>query len=131
LLFIDQKKLLWENMNHSNYLPEFKKEFDQLLKKFRSLNDDIKIFERFIFENPTGFGKNFVTMYSDENVKIVKARILCKSLRNRNIRIIYAYHNDRFEFMYIEIYFKGDKENEDRERIKEYLSSLRKNHDSK
>ena len=33
------------------------------------------------------------------------------------IRVIYAYfeENDRIEF--IEIYYKGDKENEDRERI--------------
>lgn len=122
--FIGQTKPLSENMTHSNYLPEFEKEFNRLLKKFRSLNEDIKIFERFIFENPTGFGKNFTIIHSNENLKIVKARILCKSLQNRNIRIIYAYHDDRFEFMYIEIYFKGDKENEDKERIKQYLKNI-------
>lgn len=124
LLFIDQKKLLSEYMSRSNYLPEFKKEFSQLLKKFRSLDDDIKIFERFIFENPTGLGKNFTIIHNSENVKLVKARILCKSLRNRNIRIIYAYHNNSFEFIYIEIYYKGDKENEDKERVKEYISKF-------
>ena len=122
--FIDQKKLLWENMAHSNCLPKFEKEFSQLLKKFRSLKYDIKIFEWFIFENPTGLGKNFTIIHNGENVKVVKARILCKSLRNRNIRIIYAYHEDKFEFIYIEIYFKGDKENEDKDRIKKYISKL-------
>jgi hypothetical protein len=114
-------------MNHSNYLPKFEKEFSRLLKKYRSLNEDIKIFERFIFENPTGSGKNFTIIHSGENVKIVKARIACKSLSNRNIRVIYAYHNNTFEFMYIEIYFKGDKANEDRKRIEEYLLKLNKN----
>ena len=109
-------------MNHYNCLPEFEKEFNKLLKKYRSLNEDIKIFERLISENPTGVGKNFTIIHSSENVKIVKARMACKSLNNRNIRIIYAYHDDRFEFIYIEIYFKGDKENEDRERVKKYLS---------
>ncbi len=111
-------------MNHSNYLPEFEKEFSRLLRKYRSLNEDIKIFERFIFANPTGLGKNFAIMHSGENLKIVKARMMCKSLQNRNIRIIYAYHNDKFEFMYIEIYWKGEKENEDRERVKDYLKKF-------
>ncbi|MBI2630678.1 hypothetical protein HYW73_00480 [Candidatus Nomurabacteria bacterium] len=113
-------------MAHSNYLPEFEKEFNQLLKKFRSLDDDIKIFERFIFENPTGLGKNFTIIHNNENLKLVKARILCRSLRSRNIRIIYAYHDDIFEFVYIEIYFKGDKPNEDKKRIEEYLSKFSK-----
>ena len=119
-------KLLSENMIHFNYLPEFEKELKKLLKKFRSLNEDIKIFEDFISQNPTGFGKNFTIIHSSEKSKIVKARLMCDSLRNRNIRIIYAYHDGNFEFVYIEIYFKGDKENEDRERIEEYLKNLEK-----
>jgi hypothetical protein len=125
LFSIDQKKLLWENMNPFNYLPKFEKEFSKLLKKYRSLNDDIKTFERFILENPTGSGKNFTIIRSEENVKIIKARMACRSLNNRNIRIIYAYHDNTFEFMYIEIYFKGDKANEDRKRIEEYISNLK------
>jgi len=124
LLFIDQMRRLSANMNHSNYLPEFEKDFNRLLKRYRSLNEDIKIFEDFIFQNPTGLGKNFTIMHSSENVKIVKARMMCRFLRGRSIRIIYAYHHNNFEFMYIEVYFKGDKENEDRERIEEYLKGL-------
>ena len=111
-------------MVHSNYLPEFEKEFKRLLKKYRSLNQDIKNFERFIFENPTGIGKNFIIIHNAPSFKIVKARFSCESLRNRDIRIIYAYHEDKFEFIYIEIYFKGDKENEEKDRIKKYISKL-------
>jgi|SRR3989338_10203914 len=125
MLFIEEKKLLSENMTHSNYLPEFEKELNVLLKKYRSLVEDIKSMEKVIFAMPTGFGKNFTIMHSSENLKIVKARMMCKSLKNRNIRVIYAYHNDRFEFMYIEIYFKGDKENEDRVRVKDYLFNIK------
>ncbi len=123
MFFIGQKKLLSENMTHFNFLPEFEKELGRLLKKFRSLNEDIKILEELIYENPTGLGKNFTAIHSSENIKIIKTRLMCDSLRNRNIRIIYAYHNNSFDFMYIEIYFKGDKENEDKERVKKYLSS--------
>jgi len=112
-------------MNHSNCLSEFERELKILLKKYRSLSDDIKSFEKVIFAVPIGFGKNFTIMHSSEGVKVVKARLMCKSLRNRDIRIIYAYRNEIFEFVYIEIYFKGDKDNEDRERIKNYLLKIK------
>ena len=110
-------------MNHSSQLPEFEKEFKNLFKKYGSLMEDFQKFERYIFENPTGEGKNFVIIYSDEKIKIVKTRLSCESLRGRSMRIIYSYKEDILTFMYIEIYFKGDKENEDRGRIKEYLKS--------
>ena len=124
--FIDQKKLLYENMNHFNQLREFEKEFSKLSNKYKSLPEDLKKFERFIFENPTGLGKNFVIMHDSEKAKIVKARMVCKYLKNRSMRIIYAYHQQLITFVYLEVYFKGDKENEDRERIEEYLKSIRK-----
>jgi hypothetical protein len=49
-------------------------------------------------------------------------KFACKSLKGKGvqsgIRIIYSYFekDDRIEF--VEIYYKGDKENDDRERIK-------------
>jgi hypothetical protein len=112
-------------MNHFNYLPEFQKELNGLLKKYRSLNEDIRSFEKVILSRPIGAGKNFTIIYSSKDIKIVKVRLMCKFLRNRNIRVIYAYHNNSFEFMYIEIYFKGDKENEDKMRVKEYLAKFK------
>ncbi len=123
LYFTDQRKHQSENMSHFNRLPEFEKELSRLSKKYRSLFEDIEKFERLISLNPTGYGTNFVIIHHEPKLKIVKARLACKSLRDRSMRIIYAYHQDVFEFMYIELYFKGDKENEDRERIKEYISS--------
>ncbi|MFZ2205704.1 MAG: hypothetical protein WAV23_03885 [Minisyncoccia bacterium] len=107
-----------------NQLPEFERELKQLSKKYRSLTYDIADFEDIIKSSPTGFGNNFVIIHSTPTLKIVKVRLACESLKNRNIRIIYAYHGDKFEFMYIEIYFKGEKVNEDKARIKEYLSKI-------
>lgn len=111
-------------MSHFNQLPEFEKEFLRLSKKYRSLSDDIKKFGRFVLENPTGLGKNFTIIHSCENLKVVKARMMCRSLKDRSIRVIYAYHDDMVTFVYIELYFKGDKENEDRARIEKYLKSF-------
>ncbi len=111
-------------MSHFERLPEFEREFKKLVKKYRSLPNDIKDLEEVLEASPTGMGKNFTIIHSTESVKIVKARLACESLSDRSVRIIYAYHDYAIEFMYIEIYFKGNKENEDRTRIEEYLKSL-------
>jgi|SRR3989344_6142853 len=111
-------------MSRFNRLPEFEKEFSKLSKKYPSLPVDLKKLERLIALKPVGFGTNFVTIHHGSTVKIVKTRLACKSLRNRSIRIIYAYHEHITTFVHIEIYFKGNKENEDRGRIEEYLKGL-------
>ena len=115
-------------MNHFNRLPEFEKELKKLRSKYPSLPDDLSRFERIIEINPVGIGTNFVTIHHSTTLKMVKARLACKSLRDRSIRVIYAYHEDIITFVYIEMYFKGDKENEDCERVKEYLKNNQTNH---
>lgn len=110
-------------MSHFNQLPEFEKELTKLSRKYPSLLGDLKKLERLIEINPTGMGTNFVIIHDSETVKVVKTRLACKSLKNRSIRIVYAYHLKTVTFMYIEIYFKGNKENEDKERITQYLKS--------
>jgi len=112
-------------MSHFSQLPEFEREFKKLSKKYRSLNQDLKNLEIVLQNYPTGIGKNFTITYFETSLKIVKVRLVCRSLRDRSMRIIYAYHDDTFKFMYIEIYFKGDKENEDKQRVKDYLSKIK------
>lgn len=113
-------------MSHFDQLPEFGKEFKRLSQKFPSLATDLASLEVILRTLPVGSGKNFITMHSSESVKIVKTRLMCKSTRDRSIRIIYAYQEHVTTFLYIEIYFKGDKANEDSARINEYLRSLKK-----
>lgn len=109
-------------MSVFSQLPEFEKELKKLSKKYPSLISDVEDIKSVLLSSPTGIGKNFIIIKTTEEVKIIKVRIHCESLRARTIRLIYAYHKNRIEFMYIELYFKGDKENENRERIKEYLA---------
>lgn len=111
-------------MSHFNQSPEFEKELKKLSKKYRSLPKDLKDLEDVLVVSPTGLGKNFTIVHSAESIKIVKVRLACESLLDRTIRVVYAYHDNTFEFMYIEIYFKGDKENEDRERIGKYIKNI-------
>lgn len=111
----------FENMSHFNKIPQFEKELKKLSKKYSSLPNDIKDLEDILSVFPTGNGKNFTIIHHSENLVLVKTRLTCRSLRDKSMRVIYAYHAKGIEFVYIELYFKGDKKNEDMGRIKEYL----------
>lgn len=108
-------------------LPEFEKELKRLSKKYPSLCEDLEKFETVIAVYPTGVGKNFSIIHSSDALKVVKARLACRSLRDRSIRIIYAYHDAVATFMHLELYFKGEKENEDYERVREYIQTYSQN----
>lgn len=54
--------------------------------------------------------------------KLLKSTIACKSLKgkgsNSGLRLIYAYDRRESQIVFIELYHKSDKPNEDRTRIK-------------
>src|SRR3989338_236670 len=106
--------------------PEFEKNFKQLFKKYRTLNDDLEKFKAILLAHPTGVGKNFVIIHSELTCKIVKARMACRAFRDRSLRLIYAYREDSGGFYFIEMYFKGEQVNENRQLIKEFLSQFSK-----
>jgi mRNA-degrading endonuclease RelE of RelBE toxin-antitoxin system len=108
-------------------LPEFERDMKRLLKRFQSLEDDLnnfinaelKLFHKLRIDNK---GVIQIAGLGIQAPKVYKARkFSCRSLKGKGaqtgIRVIYAYleENDRIEL--IEIYYKGDKANEDRERI--------------
>ncbi|MFH1769805.1 MAG: hypothetical protein ABH833_04030 [Parcubacteria group bacterium] len=110
-------------MMNFDELPEFVKEFKRLLKKYRSLQGDLNEFKRIVSVLPLGTGRHFNVVSSIGNVDVVKARLFCRYLKGSSLRIIYAYIREQKRIEFIEIYFKGDKENEDRGRIVGYLES--------
>ena len=113
---------------------KFEKDLKKLLKKFRSIEEDFEIFidaqlkayHKLNIDNNGIFQiQNLGTSYP----KIFKAKkFACKSLKGKGvmsgIRIIYAYHDQENIVEFIEIYYKGDKINEDVERIREYFKNL-------
>ena len=78
-------------MKNFNSLPEFRRELKKLSRKYAILNDDLEIFKEVLSSSPTGFGKGFTVIHSTEVIKIVKARMACRSLRGKSLRVIYAY----------------------------------------
>ena len=109
------------------FLPVFNKDYKKLIKRFRTLDEDIEVFINVQLKlfHKLGIDNNAVERISDLNINkpcIYKAKkFACQSLKGKGVqsglRIIYAYfaNDDKIEF--IEMYYKGDKANEDRERI--------------
>jgi len=104
-----------------NELPEFTKEFKRLTKKYRSLLDDLEEFKRVVTVVPLGSSKHFNAITRKKQCVIIKARLFSRYLKGSSLRIIYAFHCQDRRIDLIEIYFKGDKGNENYERIKNYL----------
>ena len=108
-------------------LPEFGRDFKKLSKRFRSLEEDFKTFvdTQLNLFHKQGIDNKGVLPISGlgiPNPKIYKAKkFACRSLKGRGvdsgIRVIYAYWEEKDKLEFMEIYFKGDKENEDRDRI--------------
>lgn len=111
-------------------LPEFEKELKKLTKRFRTLEEDLEILIKteLVLYHKLGIDNKGVFEISDLNIltpKIYKVKkFACRSLKDKGVktglRLIYAYREDKDIIELVEIYFKSDKENEDRERICKY-----------
>jgi hypothetical protein len=110
-------------MNFSEQI-SFGKELKKLRKKYPSLLEDLLEFKRVVAVVPFGNSKHFNVITRTEICAIIKARLFCRCLKGSSLRVIYAYHENCAKIDFIEIYYKGNKENEDRERIKQYLKDL-------
>lgn len=106
-------------------LPEFRKEFRKFAKKYKSLSDDLEEFRRVLSAAPLGNGgKHFNTLFRSERVNVIKARFFCRYLKGASFRIVYAYAGQPERVEFIELYYKGDKSNEDRGRVERYLKAM-------
>lgn len=109
---------------HFNELSEFSKEFKHFSKKYLSLASDLDEFKKVLNTISLGVSKHFHVIMRSKGAIVVKARLFCKYLKGSSLRIIYSYLQPKNAIDFIELYFKGNKENEDRQRIKQYLSQL-------
>ncbi len=101
----------------------FKKDFKHLNKKYKTLIDDLEIVKKVLEilpEDRPPFSFRIDNLGIESCVVKVK-KIACKSLKgkgvNSGLRLVYAYFKEENRIVFIEIYHKNDKENEDKERI--------------
>ena len=116
-----------------NVIDAFQKDLKRL-KRFQTLKDDLETAKRDAIElyhlkNINNHSVFPIPGFCSKEVHICKIKkFACKALKGRGsksgIRIIYAFYCQSHKVEFIEIYFKGEKENEDRERIKVYLKNL-------
>lgn len=109
-------------------LAEFKKDLRTLIKKYRTLNEDLEVVKKVLEVTPN---ERPPFSFSIDNLGletcIIKVKkIASKSLKGRGVnsglRLIYAYFPGKNKITLIELYHKNDKENEDRNRITENFS---------
>ncbi len=104
-------------------LSEFQKDLKLLLKKYRTLHDDLNIVKKVLLIAPDE-RPPFSFRIDQLGIKtcVIKVRkIACKSLKgkgvNSGLRLVYAYFPDEQKITFVELYHKNDKDNEDRNRI--------------
>ncbi len=113
--------------------PEFDEDLKKLLKKFRTLEEDLEIakiaaIELYHIQGIDNQSVFPIPGFSYEHVIVHKLKkFSSKSLKGRGvksgIRVIYAFYPGDLLVDFIEMYYKSDQENEDRQRIIQYLKS--------
>ncbi len=106
-----------------DYLPEFDKDLKALLKKYRTLNEDLEIIKMILNNQPDErppFSFQIDNLGLETCIIKIK-KIACKALKgkgsNSGLRLIYAYFPEPQQITFVELYHKNEKTQEDRERI--------------
>lgn len=113
---------------------EFRKDFKKLRKRFRTLEEDFEMVKRAVIKLYHIMAKDNQSVFqipklSTTDIHIYKIKkFACKALKGKGsrsgIRVIYAFHPKKVLVEFLEIYYKGDKADEDRNRIKSYLKKF-------
>lgn len=119
--------------NNINELTKYKKELKKLSRKYKTLHEDLKTFINTQLKgyHKKGIDNGGIVRIPDlgiEHPRLYKVKkFACRALKGTGaqsgIRIIYAYYPDKDIIEFIEIYYKGDKANEDRQRILTYYKN--------
>lgn len=114
-------------------LSAFDKELKKLLKKYRSLNEDLNVLKQVLekfprVHKPIVFPISGLDIRPGIEIYIVK-HFKCTALKGKGarsgIRIVYAYFESEQKIEFIEIYYK-DKKDCDRKRILKYYGHRHK-----
>ena len=119
-------------------IPKFDKDFKRLGKRFKTLDKDFELMKKMLLEPHFIAGvpappKALVDIegFCGKDYKSKKVRrFTCASLKgkggNSGIRVVFVYEKieDTHKITFVEIYFKGDQPNEDRERLAKFLKEL-------
>ena len=104
-------------------LPEYKKDIKDLLKKYRTLAEDIEVVKKVLTVSPDE-RPPFSFRIDNLGIKtcVIKVKkIACRALKGRGVnsglRLVYALFKEDARIVFIELYHKSDKEVQNKERI--------------
>lgn len=104
-------------------LEEYRKDFKRLRKKYRTLDTDMEDVRK-VLEDEPGEEPPFSYRINGLGIKtcIIKMKKIASDSfkgkgRNSGLRLIYAWFEEEERIVFIELYHKNEKENEDRKRI--------------
>lgn len=107
---------------HFEELPVFTKELKRLRKKYPSLDMDLTNIKGVLSHFPKGRGeKHWVMLFEQGSLTVHKTRMMCRSLRGASFRLIYLFDSEKKSMLFVEIYYKGEQENENQARIQEIV----------
>ena len=120
-------------MNY-NETEEFTRDFKKLLKKFSSLAEDLEVNKQYrieLFHIQKIDSRSVFKIKGVGNIEELQfykiTKFQCKSLKGRGaksgIRVIYAYFPIEQKIVFLEIYFKARQENENRQRITDFIKT--------
>lgn len=122
-----------EKMNYEN-TSEFGKDLKKLCKKYKSLYEDIEVLKKASIElyHFQGFDNNGIfqipSFCSETAISCKVKKFASKSFKNRGVytglRLVYIFIPKELKIVFVEIYHKNLKENEDRERLRKYYEFL-------
>lgn len=105
-------------------LSEFDKDLKSLIKKYRTLEDDLDVLGKVLRTNPNA-NPNFSFRIDGLGLKtcVIKVKkIASRSFKGKGVnsgfRLVYAYFEEEKLIVYVELYHKNDKSIEDKDRIK-------------
>ena len=110
--------------------PEFAKDVKSLKKRFITISDDLVDLEKIlkIKPKPSPPFSFHISGLGVTSIVVKVKKIACRALKgkgvNSGLRLVYALIDDEKRILLIEMYHKGDKELEDRERIERLLSRI-------
>lgn len=113
-------------MMNFDELPEFHRERKRLARKYRSLSEDLQELRNVVSVVPLGNSKHFAVIVRNETLHVVQARLFCRYLKGSSLRVIYSYFEQERRIEFIQIYDKGEQKNEDRGRVRAYLTRHQK-----
>ncbi len=104
-------------------LTEYKKDIKDLTKRYRTLPDDMEVVKKVLTVSPD---ERPPFSFRIDNLGIATCvikvkKIACKALKGRGVnsglRLVYALFRDEAKIVFVELFHKSDKANEDKQRV--------------